>query len=154
MMQKVTLMARVMTMMVRRWPAKLHFNWSIKSARGIRVRSVILSRPEAMTERRLDTELQQFAMSEHRSFASRWKVMSRKRRYQNTSTDVQNTTIASWYINSDDEWYSAWLFNFSAPLMILATSYLGHCHGVESCVWECRIEKRIRFLGELLKMAR
>ena len=32
----------------------------IESARGIRVRSVSLIAPEAMTERRLDTELQQF----------------------------------------------------------------------------------------------
>ena len=46
--------------------------------------------------------------------------------YQNTSTDVQNTTIASWYINTWwREWYSAWLFNFSAPLMILSNFVFG-----------------------------
>ena len=49
-----------------------------------------------MTERRLDTELQQFGKCQNtEALQAGERLCLEKGVYQNTSTDVQNTTIAS-----------------------------------------------------------
>lgn len=48
-----------------------------------------------MTERRLDTELQQFGNVRTQALQAGERLCLEKGVYQNTSTDVQNTTIAS-----------------------------------------------------------